>query len=60
MQRLEGVRYEGEAETEETAVIAEALVVRDDALRLHHQMNGAGKSQSYGASDKALISCVER
>ena len=53
--RLEGVRYEGEAETEEIAVIAEAFKQLasgkvwhwDDALRLHHQMNGAGKSKSY-------------
>ena len=51
--KLDGVRYEGEAESEETALIAEAFTQLasgkawhwDDALSLHHQMNGGGKSK---------------
>ena len=59
--KLDGVRYEGQPETEETALIKEAFTQLasgkkwhwDDALKLHHQMNGEGKS-------KADINHIER
>ena len=52
--KLDGVRHEGKLETEETALISEAFTQLnsgkewywEDAITLHHRMNGEGKSKS--------------